>query len=538
MKNTPVIRRKRKASRRVATPPRRRKQKESSSQMSLEVETITAPSDAKVGRGSAAWPLGSAAFTLLKEHPEELVSLLGNAKQKALYRALRQKVKDFRTRQVRLYETGRCPPDIRASKPRNASRIHVTGAFQFVYFKILCAKKGATIRYLKKKTTAREVQRFAAWLISRNDENVGAISNGSALRYLDTVLTDVRIYEGVDLRRDVRLGEFMDDMDRNAKPSKAQKKALGIEVLLEMLRKLEDPGTRERVLQSHTANVRLLAQVWGVCSLLQFLGIFRFGEIGLGAATRLETDRLLSWGDSLKFFKIKEECRHLSSTEIERKLNVTIDVDLKDMPTETVDGFDVVFRAGVRSKGRRTRARRSVERSVSIWDSKKRGDLKLSRILRKLFMMTKQMGAKEGTPICAHEGKEGNFANLDNAKYNDIMKALGKEIGRPDWKTLSSKQWRIGGKSTATRQESLHLTNTAQGRSTALGGWSTQIGNSPIYDQQPREFFAGMAERMLGGAMNPDAQGIAANYWEEAVRARSDPHTRATGSTPNVCNMM
>ena len=530
---TPLIRSKRKSRNEVVSPPKRRSA--STLEAHFEATVIEKPRDAYVGRGSKAWPLGSAAFTLLKENPRELVPLLGIGQQKLLYQELRSKVKDFRLRQVKLFAKGKCKPDIRASKPRNASRIHVTGAFQFVYFKLLYAKKGATLRYLKKKTTAAEVQRFAAWLISRDDENVAKISNGSALRYLDTLLTDVRIYEGVDLRKDVRLGEFMDDLDLNAKPTKAQKKALGLDVLLKMLRKLEDEPTRTRVLQSHATNDRLLAQVWGVASLLQFLGIFRFGEIGLGAATKLETERLLSWGTSLRLFRIKREYRHLSKEEIESRLNVTEDVDLENFPTEETDGFEVVFRAGVRSKGRRTRARRNVEKSISVWDSEKHGHFKLSNVLRKLFMMTKLAGAKEGTPISTYEGKNGKFVSLDNATYNEVMKALGREIGRPDWKSLSSKQWRIGGKSTATRRERLHLLNTARGRSTALGGWSTQIGNSPIYDQQPREFFAGMAERMLEDAIDPDAQGIAVRFWEET---HASDAARASGSAPTICKIM
>ena len=68
-----------------------------------------------------------------------------------------------------------------------------------------------------------------------------------------------------------------------------------------------------------------------------------------------------------------------------------------------------------------------------------------------------------------------------------------------------------------------------------MGGWSTQIGNSPIYDQQPREFFAGMAERMLEDAIDPDAQGIAVRFWEEA-RAGDTPRT--TGSAPSICKIM
>ena len=502
---------------------------------SLEPSMISSPGNTSVARGSSNWPLGSATFTLFKEQPERLAPLLRESDPRELYSDLRKLAQQFRSEQIDLRAQGKCPVDVRISKPRNASRLHVTGALQFVYFKLLTAPKNATVRYLSKKSTAAEVTKFAAWLISRNDRNLKKISRGSALRYLDTVLQDIRIYDGVDLRNDVRLQEFMDDLDRNALPAKPQKKALTFATLLEMLQVLTDKTSRERILGPFTNNTRLLAQVWGIASLLQFLGISRFGEIGAGAATRLETNRLLSWGVSLRLFKLKEEANGFTNEQISKRLDTTIDVPVEHFLTTDVDGFDIVLKAGVRSKGRRTRARRNVEKSLSIWDARDGNLPKITDMLRKLYNITKSFGAKEGTPVCAFEKKSGKFEAMDNGEYNTIMKELGRTIGMKDWKMLSSIQWRKGGKSTATRRERLHVVNIAQGRSTALGGWSTQIGNSPIYDQQPREFYVGMSERMIKEGVESLARGSAVRDWEETFAMS----LRTGDSTSNFnCNVM
>ena len=466
----------------------------------------SSPQKKDLFRGSESWPVGAAAFTLTFEKPVFVFDVLRQLKPDARsrYNTFMQLVRDFRQDCAAHRVDGVAQHDPRRKRIVNSSSASTTGSKYWAWFRVSRALDANDCTSLQQPPTAIEIQIFIDWLReclpSPYPPFRSNLQAGSVWAYLHHVFRDIKLFYNLDLASEPALQQVLKDLDQEIAAESGTKFPILRRQVVELYKKaMRDASPCDSDFH------------WAAEFLLIYLAILRFCEAGYTTASQVNPTRLLSWGRSLRFFRLKKKYRWcLIPRHLQNHRETTEDVDIDDIDETPVDGIEIVWRAGVPEKGIQKGKRLRKTRRMAIWNPRLDGNLpRIADHLRTIYVHLRDQGAAQfGSPVFM-QPKNGSWEPISLKAFNIRFKQLGTGI-IPDADRLSSKQLRSGGKTNATWAAfEAHMADILS-QTSQLGRWApgSKVGNSDRYEDRPREYFFNIAERML---QTPETQSTSWN---------------------------